>query len=343
MKSGNGESDKEGTMENGILKEETLEASHEELAAKRAPKGPKKSGSWAHDLVTNKWLYVMAIPVVAFFFIFNYLPMFGLIMAFEDFRPALGFFGSKWVGWQNFADFFTMPSFWPVLRNTFVISALGLCVSFPLTIGFALLLNEVTQIKLKKTFQTISYIPYFISTVVLCTLVREFCSSDGAITNVLVSLTGIERQNLLSNPDYFWAINLFSDLWQGLGYGSIIFIAAISGVNPDLYEAAAMDGANRLQRVWHVTLPGILPTIVTMLVLRCGMLMSVGFDKILLLYNEGIYSTADVISTHVQRYGIEMGRYGYASAVGLFNSVISTIFLLVSNWVSKRAAKVAVF
>lgn len=330
-------------MEEQLIGEGAAEARREKIARKRAPASPKKKGTWTHDLITNKWLYVMAIPVVAFFVIFNYLPMFGLIMAFEDFRPAQGFFGSEWVGWQNFTDFFTMPTFWQVLRNTFVISGLSLCINFPLTIVFALMLNEVTQLKLKKVFQTISYVPYFISTVVMCQIIREFCAVDGPITDVLVSLLGIERQNLLSNADYFWAINLFSDIWQNLGYGSIIFIAAISGVNPDLYEAAAIDGANRLQRVWHVTLPGILPTIVTMLVLRCGMLMSVGFDKILLLYNEGIYSTADVISTHVQRYGIEMGRYGYAAAVGLFNSAVCTIFLLVSNWISRKAAKVAVF
>lgn len=327
------------------IKEATSEQSSVELINEELQKArvPKKKNSWARDIVMNKWLYIMTIPVVAFFLIFNYLPMFGLVMAFEDFRPAQGFFGSTWVGWQNFIDFFTMPTFWSVLRNTFVISGLSLCVNFPLTIVFALMLNEVTQLKLKKVFQTISYIPYFISTVVMCQIIREFCAVDGPITDIVVSIFGVERQNLLSNPSYFWTINLFSDIWQNLGYGSIVFIAAISGVNPDLYEAAAIDGANRVQRVWHVTLPGILPTIITMLVLRCGMLMNVGFDKILLLYNEGIYSTADVISTHVQRYGIEMGRYGYAAAVGLFNSVVCTIFLLVSNWISRRAAKVAVF
>ena len=308
----------------------------------RKERSPKKHNSWVRDLVMNKWLYVMAIPVVAFFLIFNYLPMFGLVMAFEDFRPAQGFFGSEWVGWGNFVEFFTAPTFWQVLRNTFVISGLSLIIAFPLTIIFALQINEIMPVKLKKVFQTISYVPYFISTVVLCQLVREFCATDGPITDVLVRLFGIERQNLLSNPAYFWAINLISDIWQGLGYGSIVYIAAISGVNPDLHEAAAIDGANRFQRVLHVTIPCIMPTIVTMLILRCGMLMSVGYDKILLLYNEGIYSTADVISTHVQRFGIELGRYGYAAAVGLFNSVVGTVFLLVSNAISRKAAQTSV-
>lgn len=299
-------------------------------------KEQKKRNGWKRDFKMNKWLYVMAIPVVAFFAVFCYAPMFGLVMAFENWRPARGFFGSEWVGFKNFIDFFTSPNFWLIIRNTFIIGLLGLVITFPLTIIFALSLNEVKIMKLRKVFQTISYVPYFISTVIVCQLVREFCQTDGLITDILVSVFGVERQNLLGNPNYFWAINLFSDVWQNLGYGSIVFIAALTAVNPDLNEAAAIDGANRLQRVWHVTIPAIMPTIVTMLVMKCGMLMSVGFDKILLLYNPGIYSVADVISTHVQRYGIEMSRYGYAAAVGLFNSVIGTTFLLVSNWISRR-------
>lgn len=324
--------------------EESISETAEQPATQKQPKKEHKNlKEWKRDIVMNRWYYILAIPVILFFLLFNYLPMFGLIMAFEDFKPTQGFFGSEWIGFDNFTRFFTSSDFWTILRNTFVISGLGLVITFPLTIIFALSLNEVTILKLKKVFQTISYVPYFISTVIVCQLIREFCSVDGMITDVLVSLLGVKRENLLSNPNYFWAINLFSDIWQNLGYGSIVFIAAITGVNSDLHEAAAIDGANRFQRVIHVTIPCIMPTIIIMLVMKCGMLMSVGFDKILLLYNPGIYSTADVISTHVQRWGIEQMDYGYAAAVGLFNSVVATTFLLVSNWISRKYTETSVF
>ena len=312
-------------------------------AARQEPVKLAKPGSWKRNLQRYKSLYILTIPLVLYFFIFNYVPMFGLLMAFEDFKPARGFFGSTWVGFKNFIDFFTAPNFLEILRNTFVISALGLAVGFPLSIVFALLINEIYIKWFKKTVQTISYMPYFVSTIVLCGLVIEFCSTNGLITNALVSLGLVERQNLLQNPKYFWAINLISDQWQGLGYGSIVFIAAITNVSGELHEAAAIDGANRLQRVWHITLPGIKPMVVSMLILKCGMLMTVGFDKILNLYNTAIYSTADVISTYVYRVGLNGGRYGYGAAVGLFNSVINLILLLASNAISKKYAEQSLF
>jgi len=296
---------------------------------------PKKL-TWKRDWKMNKWLYILAIPVFLYFFIFHYLPMFGIVIAFEDFKPQLGVFGSKWVGFKNFSDFFTGPNFWTILRNTLVISGLGLVVGFPLTIVYALMLNEI-QIKwFKKSVQTIHYMPYFISMVVICGLIIEFCATKGLITNLLVDVFGLKRENLLQNPKYFWWINLVSDTWQGLGYGSIFFVSAITSVGQQLYEAAAIDGAGRLRRAWHITLPGIMPAIVTMLVLKCGMIMQVGTDKILLLYNASIYETADVIGTHVQRMGIEKMQYGYSSAVGLFNSVVGTILLISSNAVSRK-------
>lgn len=293
------------------------------------------------ELVKNKWLYIMAIPIIAYFVVFSYVPMFGLVMGFQKYRPALGVTGSEFVGFQYFNEFFTHPNFWRIMRNTFIMSLLGLVVEFPLTIVFALLLNEITVGKIKKSLQTISYMPYFISTVVICSMIREFVSASGAITDILVAF-GMDRQNLLTDPNYFWMINMFSNIWTNLGYGSIIFVSAITQCNQELYEAAAIDGATRLQRVWHVTIPQILPTIITMLILKCGTLMTGGFEKVLLLYNPSIYSTADTISTHVQRYGIESGNFGYATAVGLFNSVMNTALLLISNFFSKRAARVSV-
>lgn len=311
--------------------------------AKRPVQKSLKPGSWRRDILVNKWLYLLMIPVVAYFLIFSYLPMGGLAMAFENYKPQRGIFGSEWVGLQHFVNFFTGPNFLVILRNTLVISLLSLGIAFPLSIVFALLLNELECLRFKKVIQTVSYMPYFISIVVLCGLVTEFCSTNGVVTNLLVSVFGIPRENLLTNPNYFWAINLVSDIWQNLGYSSIIFVAAITSVNGELHEAAALDGANRLQRVWHITIPCIMPTIITMLILRCGSLLNVGFEKILLLYNPSIYSTADVISTHVQRLGIEQAQYGYATAVGLLNSVVGTILLFVSNHISKKYAETSIF
>lgn len=215
-------------------------------------------------------------------------------------------------------------------------------IAFPLSIVFALLLNELKAIRFKKVVQTISYMPYFISIVIICGLITEFCSSRGAVTNFLVAVLGIPRENLLTNPDYFWAINLISDIWQNLGYSSIVFVAAITSVSDEMHEAAALDGANRFQQVWHITIPGIMPTIVTMLILKCGTLLAVGFEKILLLYNPSIFSTADVISTHVQRLGIEQAQYSYSTAVGLFNSIVGTILLFASNALSRKYAETSI-
>ena len=298
--------------------------------------GLKKIRGWRADFSMNKGLYLLAIPIFLYFLIFCYLPMFGLVMSFQNYKPQLGVLGSDWVGLRNFIDFFGKPDFLKILRNTLVISFLGLAIGFPASIIYALLLNEMHVKWFRKSVQTIHVLPYFVSMVVICGLIIEFCASNGIITNLLVNLFGMQRENLLQNASYFWWINLFSDIWQGLGYGAIFFVSAIASVSQDLHEAATIDGAGRLRRAWHITLPGIMPAIVTMLVLRCGMLMQVGGDKILLLYNPSIYETADVISTHVQRMGIEKMQYGYSTAVGLFNSVVGTMLLIISNNASRR-------
>jgi putative aldouronate transport system permease protein len=269
--------------------------------------------------------------------------MFGLTMAFQNFRPQDGFFRSQWVGFRYFIEFLTNPVFFQILRNTLIISLLGIFVGMFASIAFALLLNEIYFSKLKKTIQTISYMPYFVSAVVIGGLIIVFTSSNGLITEILVTFFGVQRQNLLTNPTFFWWINLGSDLWQGLGYGAIIFLAALGNVSQELHEAAAIDGASRLQRAWHITLPAIRPTIAILLVLRLGMVMYVGSDKILLIYNPSIYSTADVISTHVVRMGISRMQYGYSAAVGFFNSVIGTFLLILSNKISKKLTDSSIF
>jgi putative aldouronate transport system permease protein len=298
--------------------------------------------TWKSDFRMNWGVYLLFLPVLAYFVIFNYLPMFGIVMAFQDFSAVRGFLDSKWVGFANFIQFFTGPDFLRILRNTMAISFLNLGVGFTLSLVFALLLNEISFTWFKKTTQTISYLPFFVSAVVVCGLVIDFVSSNGVITNLLVSL-GLPRQNLLTDPKFFWGINVLTDVWQNLGYGSILFIASLSGISPELYEAAAIDGADRLGRAWHVTLPALMPVIVTMFVLRCGMILNVGSDKILLLYNPSIYETADVISTHVVRMGLERMQYGYSAAVGLFNSVVGLFMLMASNFVSRKLTEHSVF
>lgn len=305
------------------------------MSAKQKTKS-KEHRTWKQDFLMNKWLYILVVPIFLYFFIFSYLPMFGLVMAFEDFKPTLGFLRSTWVGLKNFTDFFTGPNFLTILRNTLVISLLGLVIGFPLTVVYALLLNEIHAKFFKKTVQTIHYLPYFVSMVVIAGLIIEFCATNGLFTDFMVNVFHIKRENLLQNPKYFWGLNLITDIWQGLGYGAIFFVSSITSVSQELHEAAAIDGAGRLKRAWHITIPGIMPAIVTMLVLKCGMILQVGSDKILLLYNASIYETADVIATHVQRMGIEKMQYGYSAAVGLFNSVVGTILLLGSNYVSKK-------
>ena len=299
--------------------------------------------SLRHDIAMNKGLYLLAIPIIAFFLIFNYAPMAGLMIAFQDFKPQRGILGSNWVGVENFVNFFTNPSFWTILRNTLVISLLGLVIAFPMSIVFALQLNEINWKPFKKTIQTISYMPYFISLVVICGLVTEFCASNGAITTLFCTITGKPRENLLTNPNYFWTINLLSDLWQNLGYSSIIFVAAITSVSAELHEAAAIDGATRLRRVWSITIPSIMPTIVTMLILRCGNILSVGFEKVYLLQNSLNLEASQVISTYVYDIGLQKAQYSYSSAIGLMNTVVNVVLLLIVNHVSKKVTEIGMW
>lgn len=301
--------------------------------------------SWAHikkDFKKNKALFVMLIPTVAFFIIFCYMPMGGLLMAFEDYKPNLGLLGSKFVGLENFKDFFTSIYCGRVIRNTIILSLLQICIEFPFTILFALLLNELSSDKYKRTIQTISYMPNFISMVVVAGIIIDFCSSDGAITSIVSLFTG-NTTNLLSIPGNWRTIYVVSDLWQGVGFGSIIYVAALAGVDKSLYEAAEIDGANRFQRIIHVTIPGIMGTIMIMLILRIGQMLSVGYEKTILLYNPQVYETADIISSYTYRMGLEQFDYGYSTAVSLFNSVINLILLVAANAFSRKFTESGLF
>ena len=290
------------------------------------------------DWKQNWSVYLLFLPAVVLFGTFNYAPMFGIIMAFENFKPTKGFFGSKWVGLQNFIDLFSSEEFFQVFRNTIGMAFMNLTIGFIFPLVLALLLSELTSRKFRRVVQTVSYMPYFVATVVVCTLITNFVDTNGIITDILVAF-GAERENLLANSKYFWWINTFSEVWQGMGYGSIVYVAAIANINPNLYEAAAMDGANRWHRMLSITLPGVLPTVITMFTLRVGLVFVTGFDKVLLLYSPSIYDTADCLSTYTYRYGIANGNYSLSAAAGLFQSVIATALLIISNKLNQSASK----
>ena len=290
------------------------------------------------DWKQNWSVYLLFLPAMVLFVTFNYAPMFGIIMAFENFKPTKGFFGSKWVGLDNFIDLFSSEEFFQVFRNTIGMAFMNLTIGFIFPLVLALLLSELTSRKFRRVVQTVSYMPYFVATVVVCTLITNFVDTNGIITDILVAF-GAERENLLANSKYFWWINTFSEVWQGMGYGSIVYVAAIANINPNLYEAAAMDGANRWHRMLNITLPGVLPTVITMFTLRVGLVFVTGFDKVLLLYSPSIYDTADCLSTYTYRYGIANGNYSLSAAAGLFQSVIATALLIISNKLNQSASK----
>lgn len=287
------------------------------------------------DFQKNRSLYFMIIPVVLFYILFHYKTMYGAIIAFYNYRPARGLEGSKWVGLDHFIYFFKSPFFMRTLKNTLAISLLNLLFAFPAPIVLALLLNEVKNKYFKKTVQTITYLPHFISSVVICGMLSSFCLSTG-LFNDIIEIFGGERIPLLQGTQYYRTIYIASDIWQTIGWSSIIYLAALSGVDKNLYEAAQLDGANKWKQTWHITIPGILPTIMIQLILRIGTLMSVGYDKTLLIYNPTNYAVSDIISTYNFRMGLELGDWSYATAIGLFNSVVNCILLVMSNKLSKK-------
>ncbi|NLO35464.1 MAG: sugar ABC transporter permease [Clostridiaceae bacterium] len=283
--------------------------------------------------------YVMVLPVLAFFIIFSYKPMLGALIAFKNFSPRLGIFRSSWAGsygFEHFLNFFNSYYFWRLLRNTVTISFAGLIFGFPVPIVFALMINEVKNAKFKKSVQTISYMPHFISLVVVCSMIRLFVSEDGFIVYIMQQLGYTGSQNLLNVQNAFVPIYILSDVWQNAGWNSIIYLAALSAIDLELYEAARIDGANRWRQTVHVTLPGITGTIILLLILRIGQVMSVGHEKIILLYNDFIMERADVISSYVYRRGLVNGDWSFSTAVGLFNSVINFTLVIMANRLSNK-------
>ena len=290
------------------------------------------------DIRMHKGAYLIVLPVVVFYILFHYKPMYGLIIAFKNYSPAKGIMGSSWAGLKHFEDFLTNPYFWRLMRNTLTISLSNLIFSFPAPIILALLLNEIKNKAFLRGSQMIMYIPHFISLVVICGMIINFTDIDGVI-NDLLNVFGIERKAYLNYPQYFVPIYVISDIWQGIGWNSIIYMAALTGIDTSLYEAATIDGAGRWKQTLHVTIPGILPTIIIMLLMRIGNLLSVGYEKVILLYNPLTYETADIISTYVYRKGLLEQNYSFSTAVGLFNSIISFILLIGANTLSKRCGE----
>lgn len=294
------------------------------------------------DMRTNWSFYVMALPVLAYFIIFHYIPMGGVVMAFQNYSIRKGLLGSEWVGFAQFIKFFNSQYFVRTLKNTLLISFYGLIFSFPFPIIFALCLNEVRNQKFKKLTQTISYLPYFISVVVVVAILNDFCKADGVLTK-LAAAFGDTGGALISRPEWFRTLYIGSNMWQHLGYNSIIFISALAAIDPELYEAAVIDGAGRWKQTLYITLPGIASTIVILLILRLGQIMSVGYEKIILMYGPATYETADVISSYVYRVGIKDSDYSYSTAINLFNSVINFLVLFAANAFSKKISETSLW
>lgn len=314
------------------------------------PSSPRRGEAFlsrlGRDMRKHYSAYLLVLPVVLFYILFAYKPMYGLMIAFKDYSPAAGILGSDWAhshGFGHFIDFFGSYYFVRILKNTLIISLSTLIFGFPAPIILALLLNEVRSNVFKRITQTISYMPHFISLVVVCSLVGTFTSEQGIITRALSSLGLVEPVSLLSKPGYFVPIYVLSGIWQEIGWGAIIYLAALAGIDQELYEAARIDGAGRWKQTLYVTLPGLSSTIIILLLLRLGSVMNVGFEKIILLYNEGIYDTADVISTFVYRKGLREFQWSYSAAVGFFNSIINFLLVILFNRVSRRISEVSLW
>lgn len=304
--------------------------------------GPLMSSSLKRRLKKSWQWYLLLLPALIYVAIFSYGPMYGLQIAFKDYRPSEGIIGSKWVGLTHFFRFIQYPDFWRMIRNTLSISLYSLC-TFPCAIIFALMLNEVRQLKLKKTVQMITYAPHFMSEVVVCSLVLMLLDRANGPINNLIELLGGARASFITMPKFFPSIYVWSGVWQGLGWDSILYISALASISSEQIEAAKIDGANRLQIIRYVNIPGILPTIAITFIMRVGSLLSVGYTKIFLLQNDLNLEASQVISTYVYNIGLLGGQYSYATAINLFNNVVNIIVLLIANRIVKKVTSTGMF
>ena len=310
---------------------------------KKMAKTKKERWNLKQDFRKRWQLYLMLLLPVLYIIIFCYVPMGGIVIAFKDYSFRKGILGSDWVGLKHYVNFFSNPDAWRIIRNTLFLGVYSLVWCFPFPIIFALALNEVTRTRFKKFVQTISYMPHFLSAVVVCGMLVSFLSPIRGIINTIITMFGGEAINFLSTPAWFRTIYVASEVWQTLGWGAIVYLAAISNVDPQYYEAAKLDGASRLRQIWSITLPCIAPTVATMLILRVGSILEVGLEKVLLLYSPAIYETSDIIATYVYRQGMVSGNMSYASAIGLFSSIINLVLLVTANYFSKKFSDTGLF
>lgn len=287
-------------------------------------------------------LYVLLLPAIVYVFIFSYIPMYGVQIAFRDYSAKRGIWGSNWVGLKHFIRFVTYPNFWQLIGNTLHIGLYSLA-TFPCSVIFALMLNEMGNQKYKKTVQMVSYMPHFLSTVVVCSMITLFFKGKTGVVNTIVTALGGQRWEYMEEARFFVPIYVWSGVWKGLGFDAIIYLAALSGVNPELVEAARIDGASRMKIVWHVNLPHIIPTVVIMLILSCGSVLSVSYEKILLLQNSLNLSVSRVISTYTYDVGIVGGQFSYSSAIGLFNTIVNVLILSLVNQIAKRVGETSLW
>ena len=300
-------------------------------------------GRLKRDMKRNYELYLISIPVLLYYIIFCYVPMYGVQIAFKDYSASKGFLGSEWVGFEHFIRFFKSYNFSQIMVNTLVLSLYSMAASFPIPIVFAILINEVRGKKLKKSVQMISYAPYFISTVVLVGMMISFCSPTNGIINKMLGVFSVKPIAFFAEPEWFKHIYVWSGVWQTVGWNSIIYISTLSGVDVQLYEAAVVDGANKLQRIWHVDVPALMPTVVLLMILNVGGLLNLGFEKVFAMQNSLNLSSSEVIATYVYKVGILGTEYSFSAAVGLFNSVINCVLLVLCNTIAKRVSDMSLW
>lgn len=284
----------------------------------------------------DKYLLFLMAPVMLYFFVFKYLPMFGIIISFKDYNPFIGVFNSEWVGFKYYKLFFRNPDAWEIIRNTFLLGFYKLFWGFPAPIILALLLNEVRFTYYKRFVQTVSYLPHFISTVIVVSMVTMFLSPTTGLVNDFLNFFGFESINFLQKASWFRTIYVVSEVWQDIGWGTIIYLAALTGIDPSLYEASEIDGANRWKQTWHITIPGISTAIAILLILNIGRIIEIGFEKVYLLSNPATYETSDIISTYVYRVGLVQGNFSYGTAIDLFMGIITLIFIYSANLISRK-------
>lgn len=317
-------------------------ANHKNVLQKENQPKPGGMTFWQY-LWANKWLYVMLIPGIIYYLVFHYGPMAGVIVAFKDFDIFSGIFSSDWAGLKHFEKLFASKNFLVIFRNSLTISFYKLAVCFPIPIALAIMLNEVRNQKFQRTLQTVVYLPYFLSWVVIAGIVTNLLSPSDGIVNVLLKAMDKETVNFLASKEWFRTVLVLSDLWHGMGWNTVIFLAALTNIDPQLYEAARIDGAGKLQQIWHITLPGLKSTIIVLLLMKIGNIMNNGFEQIFLLYNPNVYDVADVFETYVYRIGLVDTRYDFATAVGLFKSCVSFVMLITANKLARMFGERGIF